>query len=185
MTVTVFWRALYTAGHDAACLSQRADGWSLEGTAVYLRDGEPAAIRYALDLAPDWGTRHGSVDGVVGGKPLRQRIERDEAGWLLDARRQNGLEDAVDLDFGFTPATNHPQLRRMALEVGQSERITVAWMYVGSPALEPLPQIYRRTSERTYDYDSPQGPYRATLHIARSGFVSLYPDLWRIETPEQ
>ena len=36
-------------------------------------------------------------------------------------------------------------------------------------------------SERAYDYESPQGPYRARLQIAPSGFVSLYPERWELE----
>ena len=45
-----------------------------------------------------------------------------------------------------------------------------------------LLQRYRRIGERRYAYESPQGPYAATLEIAESGFVSVYPHLWKIES---
>jgi uncharacterized protein len=181
MTKVALWKTLYTPGHDAACLVQTESGRRLEGTAVYSKDGEPACVRYALELASDWSTRSGAIDGFVGERTVRRRIERDATGWTLDGVRQIGVDNLLDLDFGFTPATNHPQLRRMALGVGQSDRITVAWMDVDSHGLEPLPQVYRRISEHAYDYDSPQGPYRATLQIAANGFVSHYPELWEME----
>ncbi|WP_158266508.1 putative glycolipid-binding domain-containing protein [Allosphingosinicella deserti] len=178
---TAFWKALYTSGHDAGFVRKQTDGWLLTGTAVYLNESKPVAVRYGLDLAADWSTRRGFIDGMIGTEAVEHRIERDERGWRLDGEPQHGLEDARDLDFGFTPATNHPQLKRMALQIGQSARITVAWFDLGCTTLSPLPQIYHRVSEDAYAYDSPQGPYQATLLVADNGFVRDYPELWQME----
>ena len=181
MVKTAFWKALYTVGHDAAFLSETSGGWVLEGTAVYLKDALPAALHYRLDLGPDWETIAGSIKGRVAGTVVQHDIRRSSNGWLLNGQVQSGLDDVVDLDFGFTPATNHAQLRRMNLRVGEKTQITVAWMDVDSISLEPLPQIYERVSERAYDYNSPQGPYRATLQLDDTGFVKLYPELWQAD----
>ncbi len=181
MASIAFWKALYTSGRDAAALAETPDGYRLEGSAIYLLDGEPASIRYALDIAPDWSATTGTIDGFVGARPISVHIERHGQRWTLNGMAQPAVDGLVDLDFGFTPATNYPQLRRMALDVGQTGRITVAWIDVNEATLTPLPQIYRRTAADAYDYDSPQGPYRATLRLAANGFVSLYPDLWEME----
>ena len=181
MVMTAFWKALYTVGHDAAFLSQTSGGWILEGTAVYRKDDLPAALHYRLDLAPGWETIGGSINGRFGDTLVDHNIRRSGDGWLLDGKVQAGLEGVVDLDFGFTPATNHPQLRRINLGVGDKTQITVAWMDLDSVSLEPLPQIYERLSERAYDYNSPHGPYRATLQIEENGFVRLYPELWEAD----
>ncbi|MDF7773856.1 putative glycolipid-binding domain-containing protein [Sphingomonas sp. AOB5] len=178
MGETAFWKTLHTTGHDAALLAEAGKGWRLSGTAVFLHEGAPACLHYALDLEPDWSTRRGRIDGFVGTKPVSRRIERDAEGWTLDGVRQTGVAHCVDLDLGFTPATNCPQLKRMGLSVGQSASIDVAWLDVESDTLIALPQIYKRTGNDTYDYNSPQGPYLATLHIAANGFVSDYPGLW-------
>lgn len=181
MVITAFWKALYTVGHDAACLTPTGNGWVLEGTAVYLKDGTPVALNYRLDLASDWATSAGCIKGRVGDTQVNYEIWRDRDGWLLNGEQQSGLEGVLDLDFGFTPATNYAQLRRMALQVGGSAEISVAWMDVESASLEPLPQIYTRISDSAYDYNSPQGPYRATLQLDENGFVSSYPELWQAE----
>jgi uncharacterized protein len=181
MATTAFWRALYTAGHDAACLTETTEGWSLEGAAVYLKDGATAALSYHLSLAPTWETMTGSIRGRLGGAEVRHDIQRDDKGWLLNGRRQAGLEGVVDLDFGFTPATNFAQLKRMNLGIGSKAEISVAWMDVDSVGLEPLPQIYERLGQDTYDYNSPQGPYRAILELQSTGFVRLYPGLWQAD----
>jgi hypothetical protein len=180
MPKTALWRAVYTSGHDAAALFETPSGRRLEGTAVFLKDGEPARVAYALDLASDWSTRAGSVRGFVGRRRVRFRIERAEDRWTLNGVPQDQVRHSLDLDFGFTPATNHPQLRRMGLSIGESKEISVAWLDLDSDRLEPLPQLYRRVDDRAYDYDSPQGSYRATLRIASNGFVSEYPDLWEM-----
>lgn len=181
MVKMAFWKALYTSGHDAACLTQAANGWVLEGNAVYLKDGLPTALKYRLDLAPHWETRSGSISGHVGVEPVHHEIRREADEWLLNGVRQDRLRGVEDLDFGFTPATNFAQLRRIDLAVGETAEITVAWMDVDSSGLQPLPQIYERLSNLSYDYNSPHGPYRATLQLQANGFVSLYPDLWQAE----
>ena len=49
-------------------------------------------------------------------KPFVHEIRRDDAGWRLNGVRVEGLEHLVDLDYGFTPATNVLQLSRIALK---------------------------------------------------------------------
>ncbi len=181
MPIIAFWKALYTVGHDAACLTETNDGWVLEGTTVYLKDAAPVALNYRLDLSPDWATHAGRIKGRVGNGAVNHEIRRDGEGWLLNGKRQSGLEGVFDLDFGFTPATNYAQLRRLALQVGGNAKFDVAWMDVESTTLEPLPQLYKRISDRAYDYNSPQGAYRAILQLDENGFVTLYPDLWQTE----
>lgn len=180
MSKLALWKAAYTSGHDVASLVETQIGWRLQGTAVYLKAEEPACVTYSLDLASDWSTRAGSVDGFVGARRICFRIERDKDGWSLNGVPQDQVTHALDLDFGFTPATNYPQLSRMSLNVGGSKEIVVAWLDLDSARLEPLPQVYHRIAERAYDYNSPQSSYHETLQIASNGFVSLYPTLWEM-----
>jgi hypothetical protein len=58
---------------------------------------------------------------------------------------------------------------------------SVAWFDLNEDNLIPLLQRYRRVDSRHYAYESPQGPYSATLKMSRSGFVAVYPDLWELE----
>ena len=179
---SAFWRRLDTTGSDAARLYQSRTGWRLAGTAVFLKDKAPARLDYALDLGTDWTTERGVITGYVGGTIIDLTIVRDAAGWSMNGRRAAGFEHVKDLDLGFTPATNLPQLRRAALQIGESVDFGVAWWEPGAAMLVELPQHYRRRSERTYWYESPSVAYRAELEIAPNGFVRSYPDLWVIES---
>lgn len=180
MTELAFWECLYTAGHDAAALERRGlDGFLLHGMAVFRHDDGPARVNYAVEIDGDWQSRRGQVTGWLAGRQFDHVIERRAEGWYLDGRHQ-GLTHLVDLDFGFTPATNLQQLHRAALEPGQAADIPVAWFDLTQTGLIELPQHYARLDGAAYRYASPQGPYEAVLEIAPSGFVRLYPGLWRM-----
>lgn len=182
MTVlaTAFWKRLDLPGHDAACLCGTDDGFELSGQAVFRDARGPAALRYALDLAPDWSTRQGRITGFVGERMVDTLVQRGPAGWTVDGQ-DFGLADIVDLDLGFTPATNMAQLRRAGLKIGDAAEFDVAWLEAGAAVLERLPQSYRRDSALDYAYDSPTVGYSATLTLAPSGFAAIYPGLWKIQ----
>jgi hypothetical protein len=175
------WRRLDTPGHDAAEITETATGALLSGTAVFHENGHPARLSYEVRLTPGWSATSGHVTGFYGGERVDTSIERRADGWYLNDGFQ-GLSDLVDLDFGFTPATNMPQLRRFNLADGETADISVAWYDIGVDRLVVLPQIYRRIDARSYAYNSPAGDYRATLEVAPSGFAKVYPGLWVMES---
>jgi len=174
------WKRLDVPGHDAAEITETDAGALLKGVAVLHENGHPARLSYEVRLASDWSATSGHISGFYGGEPVDTRIERRADGWYLNDVFQ-GLIELVDLDFGFTPATNMPQLRRFNLADGETADVNVAWYDIGVEQLVVLPQIYRRIDARSYAYDSPTADYHATLTIAPSGFVQDYPELWVME----
>lgn len=121
--------------------------------------------------------------GWAGTQDVDVRIVRQSDGaWTINGRAVTGLEECFDLDFGFTPATNLFQIRRIALQVGQTADVPVAWFDVPGGALEKMPQRYERRTVDTYWYESPRFRYAALLHVNEAGFVKKYPELWEAET---
>ena len=180
MRQEALWKRLDVPGHDAAEIRQTEDGPVLSGAAVFREKGHPACLAYQVLLASDWSAVSGRISGFYCGERVDTVIERRADGWYLDGMFQ-GLSELVDLDFGFTPATNMPQLRRFDLSDGEVADVNVAWYDIGMERLVVLPQIYRRIDTASYAYDSPTADYRATLEIAPSGFVRVYPELWVME----
>lgn len=179
-TELAFWECLYTPGHDAACLTRHgADGWLLHGTAVFRHPAGPARIDYAVEIDAAWQSRRGTIRGYLAQHRVDHLIERHDDDWHLDGRPQ-GLSTLLDLDFGFTPATNLQQLRRAALQPGQAIDMTVAWFDLEAAGLTALPQHYERLDAARYHYASPDTPYEAVLELAPNGFARLYPGLWRM-----
>jgi uncharacterized protein len=183
MTVaSVLWRRLDTPGHDACRLEQRATGWVLDGAAVFSEDGSPAWLTYRVagDLA--WRTQNGEVRGWLGGRAVEFIVSRTCEGlWTLNGTVVAHLDGCVDLDLGFTPATNLTQIRRSALAVGQAADVPVAWLDPSAGTLEVLAQRYERRGETTYWYEAPKFDYAALLEVGPSGFIQRYPGLWDAE----
>jgi hypothetical protein len=180
--VFALWRRVDTPGHDACRLEELADGWQLEGTAVFLHEGAPTRLAYQVVCDPTWATRRGRVQGWLGERPVDFTVVRTSGGvWTLNGDVVPGLERYVDLDLGFTPATNLLQLRRVALADGESADVPVAWIDAPPRTLTVLPQRYERRDRLTYWYESPTAGYSALLELAPNGFVRRYPGLWEME----
>jgi uncharacterized protein len=181
MAATILWRRLDTPGHDACRLEEGDAGWRLEGTAVFREGGAPALLKYWLACDRAWHTRGGRVHGWLGEQSVDLTIARTAEGvWTLNGVIVPGLERYVDLDLGFTPATNLPQLRRLALTKGQSAEAPVAWLDVPSGTLSVLPQRYERRSQTIYWYEAPSVGYADLLEVGPTGFIHSYPGLWEV-----
>lgn len=178
-----FWRRLDIPGCDAAKVIRTASGFELVGQSVYLDQPGPTAIKYLLDLEESWATRSGRITGFIGERQVDTSIARTPSGWVLNGHNF-GMADIVDLDLGFTPATNMVQLKRKALEISDAASFDVAWLEAGDQELVRLPQEYKRVSETSYAYNSPTAHYQATIVVAPNGFAAEYPGLWRMQKPE-
>lgn len=185
MNVSAFWQRLDVPGYDTALFGPSGNGWRVRGTSVFHDERGPVSAVYEVAVDHNFETQSGIVHGFVGTRPYDHEIVRDAYGWVLDGHRVPGLSNLVDLDFGFTPATNLQQLRRVALGIGDRAEFAVAWFDIGEDTLIELPQIYERREARRYWYESPQGDYRATLELADTGFVTLYPSLWQTAMPPE
>jgi uncharacterized protein len=179
-TASALWRRLDTPGHDAAWLERTPDGWLLWGTAVFRGGDTPACLAYEVACDRSWATKRGAVRGRIGDALIAHEITRNDGGWVVDGVPVAGIEDLVDLDFGFTPATNLLQLRRVELAVGAAAEVPVAWFdgEGGPTELVRLPQRYERRREDTYWYESPTASYAGELVVGPDGFALRYPGLW-------
>ena len=63
---SILWRRLDTSGHETARVYGDEDGWYLDGSAIFLYEGNPCRLEYLIECDPDWRTRSATVDGWVG-----------------------------------------------------------------------------------------------------------------------
>jgi hypothetical protein len=177
------WRRLDLPGHDAALLRKINNGWLLEGTAIFKHHTGPARINYTVSVDSTWASRRGTVKGFIAGQVFTFTINRATDGWYLNGVLVKGLEHLRDIDFGFTPATNTLQLRRVRIEPGRAMDLPVVWFDADTTTLIELPQRYECLDETNYQYSAPTVGYRGHLELqSRYGFVKSYPDLWVSET---
>lgn len=182
IVASILWRRLDTPGHDACRLDRDALGWRIEGTAVFRQGTIPAQLSYRVTCDLGWHTQEGHVQGWIGARSLDLAITRTRAAvWTMDGAVVPDLGNCIDLDLGFTPATNLISLRRLALHEGQAVEVPAAWLDVSAGTLGLLPQRYERRTEETYWYEAPSFGYAALLQVAPTGFIRLYPGLWEEE----
>ena len=186
MTVaSILWNRLDTPGHDACRLIEKHGGWELEGTAVFAKGGTPARLDYNVACDASWRTRWGRVRGWIGARAVDLYIARTAPGaWTLNGDEALPSMDCVDLDLGFTPATNLISLRRLDLPVGQRTTTFTAWLDEGAARIELVEQVYRRQAGGAYAYEAPRFQYKAVLDVDPTGFVRRYPTLWEAVTEE-
>jgi hypothetical protein len=180
--INAIWTRIDRPGHDSALLRESADGWLLQGAAAFAHELGPAAVAYEVEVDAVWRTRAGRLRGFLGERAFQHEIRRDGDGWRLNGAGAAGLDHLVDLDFGFTPATNILQLSRIMAPLGARTSVPVVWFDLDSDSLIELPQVYERRNEAAYWYSAPSVPYEAMLEISPSGFVRSYPGLWRLES---
>lgn len=179
---TILWRRLDQPGHESARLWFHNSSWHLAGTAVFAHDRQPCLLNYHLTCDSKWHTQSGRVAGWVGDKTVEVELAVGAAQkWQLNGQEVSTVTGCIDLDLNFSPSTNLLPVRRLALKVGQSAAVKTAWLRFPSFTLEPLEQVYLRTAQTTYRYESAGGEFVRDLTVNAAGFVTHYPDFWMLE----
>ncbi len=178
------WRRLDVSGREEARVERTPGGWRLTGDLEVAESGVAARLRYTIDCDPAWRTRAAVIEGEADGRPVRLALAADGAGhWTRDGVPLPELAGALDVDLGFTPATNTLPMRRLALAVGESAPVRSAWLRFPELRLEPLEQTYTREAERTFRYRAlvDGEPFIARLDTDAFGRVLRYEGLWEAE----
>ena len=179
----MLWRRLGTPGHDVCRLDRNGENWQIDGAAAFRNeDGRNAQLHYRVRCDRAWHTQWSTVRGWLGSEAIDLSIVRDaHGGWKLNDAPVPELGHCVDLDLGFTPATNLLALRRLHLAPGEASEAPAAWLDLDSGSLSELKQHYERRGEAEYWYTAPRFDYAAMLEVTSDGFVRHYPTLWEAE----
>ena len=179
--VSYLWRRLDQPGLDACGLFRLTDGWRLAGRAVFHELRRNCHFDYEVTTDREWNTREAKVSGWIGRRAVGLRIRPGRAGlWRVNDAPRKGMSDCIDLDLGFTPATNQIAVRRLGLQIGERAEAPAAYVQFPRMNLVRLPQTYRRTGRRTYFYESPTSSYSGTLRVLPSGAVRNYPEVFEL-----
>ena len=176
------WRRLDRTGLDAIRLDRHGDEWRLGGTVIVVDAGRSCRLDYLVTCDAAWRTRRTRVSGWIGSGTVDITLDADGAGrWWRDGVERVELAGCLDVDLGFTPATNTLPIRRLALPTGESVPVRAAWLRFPDLTLEVLEQVYTRTGEHAYRYESGGGRFVAPLAVNDEGLVTAYGEYWRME----
>lgn len=172
------WRKVDSPGHDSCRFFSVANGYRLLGAAVFLEGGQACHLQYDVVADAGFRTTRAAVAGFVGNQSVNVRISARGKHWQVDGKSMPALAGCLDVDLGFTPATNLLPLRRLALRVGQEADAPAAYLAFPAMQFTLLPQRYKRLSGTDYDYQAPG--YRGTLRVSAIGAVEQYPGLFEL-----
>ncbi|MFZ5964374.1 putative glycolipid-binding domain-containing protein [Thalassococcus sp. BH17M4-6] len=175
---TVHWRALDRMGEDTCRLTRLDTGWMLVGHARFSEGGSWSALDYVVRCDGDWGTTSADITGLHDDEKVALHVLHLGRDWTVNGTPQPQLDGAIDIDLGFTPATNLMPLRRLP-DVGRMP-VRAAWLRDPASPLEPLDQTYTRARGGLVQYHSVQTGYETHLKVDAHGFVTHYPDLWEL-----
>lgn len=179
------WRRTDIPGSEDARIERVQEGWRLTGALEVRETGVDARLRYVIDCDERWRTRAALIEGTASAQPIRCALAADGAGaWSRDGEPLPSLAGALDVDLGFTPATNMLPIRRLALAVGETRPVRSAWLRFPELRLEPLEQTYTCEAERVYRYHATVDgePFVARLDTDAFGRVLRYEGLWEAES---
>lgn len=178
------WRRLDVPGREDARVEQLPAGWRVAGQLEVEESGVFARLSYRVDCDPEWRTRSALIEGEAAGQPVRLALTADGMGqWARDGRALPELAGALDVDLGFTPATNTLPIRRLDLAVGEMAAVRSAWLRFPALRLERLEQIYTHEADQVYRYEAQVDgePFTARLDTDVYGRVLRYERLWEAE----
>ncbi|MBC8098084.1 MAG: putative glycolipid-binding domain-containing protein [Armatimonadetes bacterium] len=177
---TVLWHNQAEANSDYCSLFQTSNGFQLQGVAVLKADDLPMRVNYQVDCNPDWKTQ--SVELMVWKGhhevPLTLMVDEQQR-WWHNGHELSDFRGLLDVDLGFTPATNTIPIRRMKLNEAQNALTTTVWIQFPSLKLMRFPQRYTRTAHDTYLFESLDDSFQAKLKVDEFGLVTDYETLWR------
>lgn len=181
------WRRIDVPGREEARVERAASGWRLNGELEVEETGLAARLRYVIECDLEWRTRSAVIEGEAAGSPIRIALAADGLGnWSRDGVPVTDVDGALDVDLGFTPATNTLPIRRLALAVGASAPVRSAWFRFPELRLEPLEQTYTREGELMFGYCAlvDGEPFIGRLETDVFGRVLRYEGLWEAESAE-
>ena len=176
---SILWRRLDVPGHEYLELRSQANGWLLDGTAVFEHEKQPVRLAYQVHCDEAWMTLSATVKGRVGTREVDVHVVRNADGsWKLNDQPSVAVSGCIDVDLNFSPSTNLLPIRRLKLAIGQKAQVRAAWLRFPSFALEPFDQSYERLGERLFRYASAGGTFVADLQVSEAGLPQRYGDLW-------
>jgi hypothetical protein len=169
-------------GFEVVFLEAQDGGVRVAGHTSAVEDGDPFAVRYAIDLDERWHTRSGRIAGRSSHGERAVVLEADGEGhWSVDGHPAPHLDGCLDLDLEASALTNAFPVHRLGLASGESAEAPAAYVRALDLTVDRLEQRYRRVDdgahEQRYDYAAPAFGFRCELVYDESGLVLEYPGL--------
>src|SRR3954453_16962726 len=171
-------------GFEVVFLEATERGLRAEGHPAAIEDGEPFAVRYAIELDEQWRTRSARVSGQWSRGSRSIVLEGDGAGgWRVDGHAAPALAGCLDVGLESSPLINAFPGHRLAPPPGGEAEAPAAYVRALSLEVERLEQRYARidggAAQARFDYAAPAYDFRCVLVYDEAGLLLDYPGIAR------
>jgi uncharacterized protein len=154
----------------------------IEGHTAAIEDGEPFAVRYAIELDDGWRTRAARIWSRSMRGSSSVLLEADGCGsWFVDGRAVPRLDGCFDVDLESSALTNAFPAGRLRLAPGDAADAPAAYVRALGLGVERLEQRYQRIDDgagpERYDYTAPGFDFGCELVYDEFGLVIDYPGI--------
>lgn len=179
----VMWSAWDDPGLEHLRLMVHDDGVVADGIVIGISQGRPFRVAYEVRCDASWRAR--AVRVGVPGEPREVDVLADgEGNWTTpDGQAVPHLDGCTDVDVSVTPFTNTLPIRRLNLALGESAKISVAYVEGIELRVWQEPQRYTCLEKGDrgglYRFLSIDGGFTAELPVDADSLVLDYPGLFR------
>jgi uncharacterized protein len=180
----VMWAPWEGPGLEHLRLLTSDGGVEANGLVIGLEAGRPFRIGYEVRCDGRWRVREVRAAAPDLERPVLELLADGEGHW----KRRGGepipeLDGCIDVDISATPFTNTLPIRRLGLEPGESEELTITYVRVPELLVGPERQRYgcleAQADGGLYRFEALTSGFTAELPVDAEGLVIDYPGLFR------
>jgi hypothetical protein len=182
------WASHEYPGYEHVRIDDGHPKWTVfDSMVVRVHDSEVRRGGYTLIVDKAWRTLEIRlmVEQSPGQMIAQHLLATGDGTWSdAEGRHLPALDGCIDIDIAWTPLTNTLPIRRLNLQPGQREDISVVFFEMPSLEFDVWQQQYTGLDSEHVRYESVASGFQRDLTIDDEGFVVDYPDLFRRIWPE-
>jgi len=183
----IMWSPWTTPGLEHVQVFTQSGGIVADGLILGVEEQEPFRARYEIQCDQRWKLRTVHISLLGGASQSLHLVTDGEGSWATGGGEAlPSLTGCLDVDISVTPFTNTLPIRRLALQLGDSATLSMAYITVPELQVEVTEQRYTcveaTSSGGRYRFESlEQGEaiFTAELLVDQDGLVVDYPQLFR------
>jgi uncharacterized protein len=180
----VMWAPWEGPGLEHLRFATSDGGVVANGLVIGLEAGRPSRIGYEIRCDERWRVREVRAAAPDSVRPVLELLADGEGRWKgRDGEPVSELDGCIDVDISATPFTNTLPVRRLGLEPGESEELTVAYVRVPELLVGAERQRYgcleAQADGGLYRFEALPSGFTAELAVDADGLVLDYPGLFR------
>ena len=181
---TIMWQPWDDIGLEHLRLVESENGAIADSFLIQVIERQPVRLHYEIRVDAAWRVREADID--VWAPHFQQlKLRSNGSGRWTDAAGEplDVLNGCVDIDLTATPFTNTLPIRRIRLEPGEDEEISVAYIVIPELTLSSVRQRYtclEKFGENSlYRYEGLGTGFETRLPVDGAGLVIDYPGIFR------